>query len=700
MNRIPAVLSGGIVAGLRRFLAASPLFPPLLAAIGILAESWGWSLAIAALLSAALTRQWKTLILIVLAATYTGWKHHLEETRIQSLRHAWQQTAPSIRQTEGTVTRSREHSAILETPEGDTIELLLPETLSMKEGERWNVRGLPVGFPPSPLPGLFDRSAWLDTLGVAYRLKVIEAYQQPPSSWQQHLLSASRECRRAISSLLMSGASPDDPAAQFIAALLLGDKEHADTEIIENFRRSGCLHAFAVSGLHVGIIALLLGGLLRLCRCSPFTKNILLLLLLGIYIFITGMPVSAIRAYLMIGAFLLARLLQRDYNLLNIWSFAALALLLWNPRYLFQPGFQLSFAVYAAICAGACWSRTCRGWFEPDDYIPFRLMTGTERLRQRWGRAACGLFIVSVCAWLASLPLCIFHFHAVSTWGVAANILLAPLLPAVMGLGIIALCMAWCPAALLGINWLNRHVADLTLQGIAALSGLPAAYVPAAPSLPKDGIAIITFTYGSHTCLLGNPGLLIDCGTTDDARWTVIPALFHLNGTPRIFLTTHAHARQTGGAEIIRQAHPDILSIDGSNLPPGGIIATTTAGIYTILPASPHLPYSDTDDHAPIVLWETGKNRTLYIGDASLRTLRHLPPHILRADTVILGRHTRHPADDIEWLRSTGATRIIMASGASKSSPLPEEMAPAVMEILPSKSIHSIRAGAPTNLPD
>lgn len=700
MNRIPAFLSGGAIAGLRRFLAASPLFPPLLAVIGILAGGWGWYLAIAALLATALARQWKTLLLLALASTYAGWKYHQEETRIQLLRDTWHQTPPSIRHIEGTVTRSREHSAILETTGGDAIELLLPETISMQEGERWNIRGLPADFPPPPLPGLFDRSAWLGTLGVACRLRVIEAHRQPPASWQQRLLTASRECRRTISSLLMSGAPPDDPAAQFIAALLLGDKEHADTEIIENFRRSGCLHAFAVSGLHVGIIALLLGGLLRLCHCSPFTKNILLLLLLGGYIFVTGMPVSAVRAYLMIAAFLLARLLQRDYRLLNIWSFAALALLLWNPRYLFQPGFQLSFAVYAAICAGACWSRTCRGWFEPDDYIPFRLMTGTERLRQRWGRSACGLFIVSVCAWLAALPLCIFHFHAVSTWGIAANILLAPLLPVVMGLGVAALCLSWCPAALLGINWLNRHIADLTLQGIAALSGLPAAYIPATSSMPQDSIVIMTFTHGSHACLLGNPGLLIDCGTADNARWTVAPVLFHLNGTPGLFLATHAHARQTGGAETIRQAHPGIISIDSSHLPPGGITATTPAGTYTIIPASPQLPHADTDDEAPIVLWETGKHRTLYIGDASLRSLLRLPSHILRADTIILGRHTRHPADDIEWLRATGASRIIMASGSTGGAPMQEEPAPAVMEILPARSIHSTRADTPTNLPE
>lgn len=700
MNRIPALLTGRNIAGLRRLLAASPLFPPLIAVIGILTGGWGWSLAIAALLATALTRQWKTLILIVLATTYTGWKHHLEETRIQSLRHAWHQTPPAIRHIEGTVTRSRARSAILETTERDSIELLLPETISMQEGERWTIRGLPVDFPPAPLPGLFDRSAWLDTLGVACRLTAIEGQQLPPSSWKQHILSASRQCRRAISSLLMSGASPDDPAAQFIAALLLGDKEHADASIIENFRRSGCLHAFAVSGLHVGIIALLLGGILRLCRCSPLTNNILLLLLLGGYIFVTGMPVSAVRAYLMIGAFLLARLLQRDYRLLNIWSCAALVLLLWNPRYLFQPGFQLSFAVYAAICAGACWSRTCWGWFEPDDYIPFRLRTRTEHLRQRWGRAACALFIVSTCAWLAALPLCISHFHAISTWGIAANILLAPLLPVVMGLGIAAIGMSWWPATLLGINWLNRHIAGLVLQSVATLSDMPAAYVPAAPPLPTDSIVIMTFAYGSHACLLGNPGLLIDCGTADNARWTVVPTLFHLNGTPRLFLATHAHTQQTGGSEIIRQTHPGIISVDNRNLPPGGITASTEAGDYTIIPASPQLPHADTDDETPIVLWETGKNRILYIGDASLRTLYRLPPHILRADTVILGRHTRHPADDIEWLRSTGASHIIMASGTAGNSPMPEELAPAVMEILPPRSIRSLRADTPTNLPE
>ncbi len=698
MIRIPAFPSGIPIAGLRRLLAASPLFPPLLAVIGILAGSWGWLLAAAALLATASTRQWKTLLLLVMAATYAGWKYQQEETRIHTLRRTWHQAPPSIRQTDGAVIRSGTRSAIIQTENGDKIELILPEHMALQEGERWTVRGLPIPFPQPPLHGLFDRSTWLDKLGVACRLHVIEGHRSPPASWKLRLLAASRQCRQNIAGLLTSGSPPDDPEAQFIAALLLGDKEHADPSAIENQRRSVSLHAIAVSWLDGGSIALLAGGLLSLLRCPPALKNILLLILLGFYIFITGMPVSAVRAYLMIGAFLLARLLQRDYRLLNIWSFAALALLLWNPRYLFQPGFQLSFAVYAAICAGAAWARTCRGWFEPDDYIPFRLMTRTERLRQRWGRASCGFFIVSACAWLASLPFCLIHFHAASTWGVLANILLAPLLPIVMGLGIAALGMAWYPPALLAINWVNRNVAELILHSMATLSNMPAAYVPAAPPLPKDGIVIMTFTHGGHACLLGNPGLLIDCGTDNDARWTVIPGLFHLNGTPRAFLATHAHAKQTGGTNIIRQTHPDILSLTPASLPHGGITLTTSAGTYTIIPSGLPHPHAHTDDETPIVLWETAQKRILYTGDASLRTLLRLPPRILQADIVILGRHAHHPADDLEWLRSTGAARIIMASGPSGNTPLPDELPGADIRIPPTKSILYLRADSAPNL--
>jgi competence protein ComEC len=136
-----------------------------------------------------------------------------------------------------------------------------------------------------------------------------------------------------------------------LKAVLLGDRSSLDSDTIEDFRRTGLYHLLVVAGLHVGLLAMLAEALLRLLRIPTDWRAALLLMLLAFYASLVDQRAPTLRASLMIGAYLLARLLDREQPVLNAVGLAALILLFERPGWLADAGFQLSFAA-ALLIAG------------------------------------------------------------------------------------------------------------------------------------------------------------------------------------------------------------------------------------------------------------------------------------------------------------------------------------------------------------
>ncbi len=136
-----------------------------------------------------------------------------------------------------------------------------------------------------------------------------------------------------------------------LKAILLGDRSSLDSNTVEDFRKSGLYHLLVVAGLHVGLLAMLVGGLLRLLRLREPWRAAVLILFLGLYATLVEQRAPTLRATLMIMAYLLARLLDREQPALNAIGLAALILLFRRPAWLFDSGFQLSFAA-ALLIAG------------------------------------------------------------------------------------------------------------------------------------------------------------------------------------------------------------------------------------------------------------------------------------------------------------------------------------------------------------
>jgi competence protein ComEC len=134
-----------------------------------------------------------------------------------------------------------------------------------------------------------------------------------------------------------------------LKAILLGDRSSLDSATVDHFRASGLYHLLVIAGLHVGLIAGLVAGVLRLFGFRRTARNLLLMAVLVAYSLLVEQRAPTLRATLMIVAFVLADLLNRDPAALNSVGLAAIILLASRPAWLFESGFQLSFAAALLI---------------------------------------------------------------------------------------------------------------------------------------------------------------------------------------------------------------------------------------------------------------------------------------------------------------------------------------------------------------
>jgi competence protein ComEC len=141
--------------------------------------------------------------------------------------------------------------------------------------------------------------------------------------------------------------TPDD--AGMLNAMLFGDRSRLTHSLRLGFERTGSFHLFVVSGMNVALLAGLLFYVARRLRLTQTVATLLTLALVSAYALLTGFGVPVQRALLMTAVFLLARLLSRDRNTLNALGAAALAVLIWSPRALFEASFQMTFLAIVAI---------------------------------------------------------------------------------------------------------------------------------------------------------------------------------------------------------------------------------------------------------------------------------------------------------------------------------------------------------------
>ena len=652
---------------LSRFIQGAPLFLPLLAVIGAILGGWWYLLALVAVLAAFVHRRWRVGICALLCALVAGVHTDLVEQRAAEFRATAE--AQEMVELRGTVERTLNYGFVLSTGWNGVRVVIRGRTL-YTPGDKVLVRAALQKERPAGVLGLFDAEGWMRGQGYAASLDLIESRKLGKPFSLRTLQYWGLRVRDELATRLMPPGAESDPARQVLCSLVLGDKSGAAPETMEAFRTGGCLHAFAVSGLHVGLVSGILWMLLRLLRVRPVVIRPLLLVVVGVYVLMTGCAVPAFRAYLMLAVLLLGFMLRRRVNLRNTWSFAALLILLIDPSQLRNAGFLLSFGVYATIFLAVAVCKQETPWFGPDAYIPVTLRTPWEMRVWRFEMGVRGTVIVALSAWLVSLPVTITFFHSVNTSSFLTNIAITPLLPVVMFCGLLHLCLGTLPWLGIVTGWAAQKSAMLLLAVVAWFGELPWAYLPAQQPAPLHSIMMQGISYGSSFTILGNHGLLIDCGTPDTARSRTVPTLFHSGYTPAALLVTSPRASSGGGAEEVRRMWQGIPVIRAHELPAEGGSFETQAGRFVIYPPRAETIQKPSDYH-PIVLWESAAGRVLYIGNADYITYASLPE--LQPDTVILGKYVK--PEDVPGVRvlqlpvSAENRRFILTLEAAEGTP-------------------------------
>ena len=139
----------------------------------------------------------------------------------------------------------------------------------LEAGERYRIRGEAYPLQAPCGPGIFDRERWGYLHGIIAGIRLDEYCRNGPGDWRSRFRAFSLRLRERAASLLREGAPPDDEARQVMVSAVLGDKTDARPETMAKFLESGCMHVFAVSGMHVGVAAMLVLGMLRLLHVYP-----------------------------------------------------------------------------------------------------------------------------------------------------------------------------------------------------------------------------------------------------------------------------------------------------------------------------------------------------------------------------------------------------------------------------------------------
>ena len=244
--------------------------------------------------------------------------------------------------------------------------------------------------------------------------------------WQKHLLDVLKSHHFEQQELAVS------------SALLLGYKDMLDRDTILTYSSSGAMHVLAVSGLHVGIIYLVLSSLLFFfdkIKCGNYMKAFLLVLALWAYAFLTGLSPSVLRAATMFSFVTIGSSLKRQTNIYNTLAASAFVLILYNPYIILKVGFQLSYLAVLGIV-----------YLQPKLYNLYR--TSNWLLDKIWV-----ITTVSIAAQLATFPLGMYYFHQFPNYFLLSNLFVIPLATFIINGGILLFVVSTIPIIPNYIAW-------------------------------------------------------------------------------------------------------------------------------------------------------------------------------------------------------------------------------------------------------
>jgi competence protein ComEC len=344
-----------------------------------------------------------------------------------------------------------------------------PNTKALSLGDTITGFGHLSGFEQPIIPYQFDNGQYLNRKGYSFQLKVktFDVLGHGQLSFIQKLRSRFIQVyKKGLESKESQGV---------VQALVLGDKSDLSSDLRQSYVKAGAIHILAVSGMHVGILFLMLSYLFSFLNRIKVLKLVLILAVLWLYAWLTGFSPSVLRSTIMFSVIVLGKEMGEKSSLYNLLSFSAFLIFIIDPFSIYDAGFWLSHL--AVLGMGLFYQRIYN-------------LIGFQFIVWRW---IWSMVAVSIAAQITTFPIILWLFNGFPVYFLLANVLVLPIIPVVLGGSLLILCF---PANSLVANVLGSFISELVEimdQIILWVAHLPGAYWS---NVSFSGIEVFLFFAG------------------------------------------------------------------------------------------------------------------------------------------------------------------------------------------------------------
>lgn len=539
-------------------------------------------------------------------------------------------------------------------------------------------------------PGVPDRAENLRNEGVVAVFRAngmrSEQWTGPVSSWAAGIKKGFRES-------ITVGLDEESLAAKVILAVVIGEKAKDSLGLVRDFRESGTLHVFSVSGMHVMMLGSMIWFALKWAGVPRRAAIPVIIAAMFGYSWLAGNGPAALRSAWMGAVFLGGFALRRRTDLLNSLGVVLIVSLLWDHRMIRMPGVQLSYGVVAAIGLGTALARRCLTWIAADElFLP---ASETGFWQQRWlgfRRNLAESLAVSTAASVGSAPLTAFHFGMVSPISVFATVALVPIVYALLGLALIS-CMLrpLSENVAVFLNRTNAHLANACAETAGFFARIPGASGSVVAS-ETDKLIIYDLGYGAAAaCFASGAGnsVMIDTGGKFSLESQVGPSLMRLGMRPDSVILTHADAGHAASPQLLTEMFP-LRQVASGMVPTQGSVAAEWTDFRAedvrvlhpgkgdrlnfgggswgevLFSAEDGSPGSLADDRAMVIRLHWQDWKILFTGDAGRQCEEALlgSGADLTADVIVAGLHEDDLSLTDEFVSAVKPQAILVAGSA------------------------------------
>lgn len=289
---------------------------------------------------------------------------------------------------------------------------LIEKNSNLEIGKNIVLKGELLTFSQKTIPSGFDETRYMKTKGYDY--KIFPEEIKIEDGKKKGFFIAVNRLREKVSEIY--DAILPQKEAGILKAMITGNKDDIDEITRDLYNKAGIAHIIAISGLHVSVISVLLFYLLDKVLKNKRLCSFITILFLFCYMIFTGCSPSTVRAVIMTSTMLFGTILFREGEKYNTIALAALILLLYQPLYLWDIGFQLSFIAVIGIFMGST------------------IIKKYKKIKNK----ALDIMVLSAIVCFSSFPIAAYHFYYVPLGGILANVVVVPLMGIVVGFGMIA----------------------------------------------------------------------------------------------------------------------------------------------------------------------------------------------------------------------------------------------------------------------